>query len=239
MLALGIETAGEMAGIALVDDAGVVAEHSFRHQHDLTCRLMPNIAKLTEDAGCPRESIDLIAVSIGPGSFTGLRIGVATAKTLAQGLGCGIAGISTLEALARGALGSNDGLVCATIRARKDEYFAGLYQQNEGQFITLFTDTTFSFQDLVKSLSEQNAPVLVCGEVINSKRSDLQSLPGSKIRIAEPWQAIPRAAAIASMGLLRQQAGTLDDLMALAPKYTRLSQAEVRLAQGRLAWDKK
>lgn len=238
MLALGIESAGETAGIALADDAGVVAEYSFRHHQNLTRRLVPSIARLLDDTGLPRESLELVAVSVGPGSFTGIRIAVTTAKTIAQALGIGIVGIPTLEAFARGALGAADGLVCATLHARRDEFYVGLFRQTDRAWQTLVNEEALTVEKLAALIAEQDQPVLVCGEAV-IRGLELLAPLGHRVRIADSWQSIPRAAAVAAMGILRAREGKLDDLMALAPKYTRPSQAETRLEEGKLSWDRK
>src|SRR5688500_10215975 len=95
----GNETSGEMASDADVDETGLLAEVRFRHRMDLSRYLVPRVQQVLGLAGCAVDGLDGIAVSAGPGSFTGLRIGVTVAKALAYGRGLPIAGVSTLRTL--------------------------------------------------------------------------------------------------------------------------------------------
>jgi tRNA threonylcarbamoyladenosine biosynthesis protein TsaB len=103
MLALAIDTSGDVAGLALATESKILAELSFRQKMDLLKRLVPNIDRILADSGKTRADLDGIIISLGPGSFTGLRIGMTTAKSIAQVLEKPVAGVPTLDVLAKGA----------------------------------------------------------------------------------------------------------------------------------------
>lgn len=131
MKTLALTTSGTICGLALFDDDRLIADPSFPHEMRLLERLTPLIASMLESGGLTPHSIDLYAVDIGPGSFTGVRIGVMTAKTLAWATGRDIAPVSSLEAVALGADQSATH-VLAAIRARPGWAYWQLFGTEEG-----------------------------------------------------------------------------------------------------------
>ncbi|MCX6375956.1 MAG: tRNA (adenosine(37)-N6)-threonylcarbamoyltransferase complex dimerization subunit type 1 TsaB, partial [Armatimonadetes bacterium] len=121
MKCLALDTTTDVSSIALADESGIIAEYNFAHRMDLSRRLMPNIVALLTDCGMEMKDVEAIGVSIGPGSFTGLRIGVVTAKTLAQALSIPIAGVVTLDLLAHQFDYLPDAVICPLIKVRKGE----------------------------------------------------------------------------------------------------------------------
>lgn len=122
---LGIETTGSLGGAALVENGSVISKSLFKAKSMLSEKLLPGIAELLEKAGVHGSNIEGIAVSTGPGSFTGIRIGISTAQGLSRGWNCGIVGVATLRVLAASAGSSGPVLVFA--RARENEVFAAVY----------------------------------------------------------------------------------------------------------------
>jgi len=128
MKCLALDTTTDVSGIALADESGLIAEYNFAHRMDLSRRLMPNIVALLTDCGMEMKDVQALGVSIGPGSFTGLRIGVVTAKTLAQALGIPIAGIVTLDLLAHQFDYLPEAIICPLIKVRKGEVYYAFYR---------------------------------------------------------------------------------------------------------------
>ena len=132
MKCLALETTTHVSSIALADESGLIAQYDFAHRMDLSRRLMPNIVALLRDFGLAVKDVEALGVSIGPGSFTGLRIGVTTAKTLAQVLGAPIAGVVTLDLLAHQLDYLTDTLVCPLIKVRKGEIYYAFFHVEKG-----------------------------------------------------------------------------------------------------------
>src|SRR5262245_54221583 len=130
MRILGMETSGEICGVAIVDGEGLVGELRFRHRMQLSERLLPGIEALREQVGISLGDLEGIAVSTGPGSFTGLRIGVTTAKTLAWALGVPVAGVGTLHALAAAVPASAGARVCAFLPVGSDSLAIACYARD-------------------------------------------------------------------------------------------------------------
>jgi len=188
---LGIETSGDAAGIALVAGGRLLAEASFLAAGALSRELLPGIERLLRDAGGAGVSVTGIAVSTGPGSYTGLRIGIATAEGLAAGWGAGLKGVGTLLALAvRTGL---DTPVLACVRARKAEVFACLYGAGTPDAEVLAGPGVYAagaLPGLLRGFGEVAA--------VGSGRRELSELPG--VRWILPDLDSPPASVVATTG---------------------------------------
>ena len=151
MIWLGIDTANTPLSVALVKDGELLIEETSAMAINHSLRAMPAIEELLEQAGLAPADIDAIAVSEGPGSYTGARIGVTIAKTLAWTLGKPLVGVSTLKALAANALFFN-GLVCPIVDARRGNVYAGVYQYDAGKLTEVIEDGHYSLEELVHLL---------------------------------------------------------------------------------------
>ena len=151
MIWLGIDTANTPISVALVKDGELLIEENSAMAINHSLRAMPAIEELLEKAGLAPADIDAIAVSEGPGSYTGARIGVTIAKTLAWTLGKPLVGVSTLKALAANALFFN-GLVCPIVDARRGNVYAGVYQYAAGKLTEIIEDGHYSLEELVHLL---------------------------------------------------------------------------------------
>ena len=129
MRLLAIETATPAQSVALVEDDRLLAELSYEAQGNRGGMLLPTVDRVLRKAGVAPGDLDAVAVSVGPGSFTGLRVGLATAKGLALGAGARLAGMSTLEALAEG-YALTDGMICALLDAYRGEVYMAVFRRN-------------------------------------------------------------------------------------------------------------
>lgn len=225
MLVLGLETSGDVAGVAVADAEGTLLEVRFRHRLQLSRDLLPTVQRVLKDAGCALSELEGVAVSAGPGSFTGLRIGVTAAKSLAYALGIPAVAISTLEALAWEAPPLPDLLVCAAISASKKDLFAGVYRWNEGRPEAVLEETLLEPGALVEQLGQGAERVLVVGTPGPHGELLWEAL-GGRIVFAE--ERLPAPGTIARLGQRQIQAGNRPDPHDLAPRYLRLSTPEQR-----------
>lgn len=125
---LAIETSTSQAKVALCDSGKLVLERASARQKQSAERLLPLIAELLSEAGWPASSIERLGVSVGPGSFTGLRVGIACAQGLSLGLGIPLLGVTSLQAMARAVPSTIPGLRVALLDARRGEVFVGVYE---------------------------------------------------------------------------------------------------------------
>jgi tRNA threonylcarbamoyladenosine biosynthesis protein TsaB len=157
---LGIETSTSQASIALIENGQLVLARESARPKQSAERLLPMIAELLEAAAWPRGSLDRIGVSLGPGSFTGLRIGIACAQGLALGLGVPLLGVTSLRAMARAVPARIPGLRCAVLDARRAEVFVGGYSGEPGT-AEVIAPLALSCNTARESIERRLPPLLV------------------------------------------------------------------------------
>jgi tRNA threonylcarbamoyladenosine biosynthesis protein TsaB len=219
---LGIETATVMGGVALVSGSGeLLGEITLRNHESHSERLLPALEWLLATLGLVLPDCAAVAVSQGPGSFTGLRAGIATAKGLALSLGVPLFGIPTLSALAANAP-PGPGPVCSVLNARRGEVFRALFRRNPTGLQRLEPDSLMPLQAFADELP---ADCLVVGELPASFGETLP--PDRGVRFAPPHLGYPRAALIAALGSKAREASRASELTTLMPHYLRSCDAVV------------
>lgn len=207
---LGIETTGAAGGIALVLDGTTLAEKRFPLVGTSAQRLLPGMEALFDSAGITPGSIAGIAVSAGPGSYTGVRVGIATAEGLAAGWDVRLKGVDTLYALARGCGSVKPVLSC--IRARKGEVFACLYGDGGSDPLELASPGAYTLAAIVELVKTHPGAVAVGGGQV-----ELQAVPG--LEWPFPELVTPSPSAIASAGAFLASVGGFD--ASVRPRYLR------------------
>jgi tRNA threonylcarbamoyladenosine biosynthesis protein TsaB len=217
MRLLAIETSTLAGGVALLDGDRLVGEYLLDVRVTHSERLMAALDRVLHDAGVTLDEIDALAVAVGPGSFTGLRIGLGTAKGLAFGRDLPVAAVPTLDAMAAGvpfaALP-----VCPVIDARKGEVYVSRYRWDGAAMRREWDYLAMSPAELTERLDE---PVILVGDAASSIVSPLA-------RLAPVARRLPSAACVGQVGLERLARGERTDAAALVPLYLRPSQAELR-----------
>ncbi len=224
MIVLGLETATPVCGVALGRGDSVLVERSLNVGTHHAERLLPMIRDALEEAGMGLRDIDGIAVSIGPGSFTGLRIGLSTAKSLCWSAGLPLVAVPTLEAMAA-QFPHAACPVCPALDARKKEVYAALYDMSSGGPRTLIAPAAVLPVPFVSSLT---GPTLFVGDGARLYRKEIVGILGEAARFAPPPLDRPSAAAVAALGLSRLGRGETEDLARVEPVYLRKSEAELR-----------
>ncbi len=222
MFVLGIETATKTGGVAIISEQGVLAEYTLNIEAAHSERLMSTVARVLLDTGVALEDIDGIAVSIGPGSFTGLRIGVSTVKGIAFTTGKPVVAVPTLRALAAN-VPQAEHVVCPVLDARKQQVYAALYRSGEAGMAELMAPTALSLRDLASRL---DGPTVFTGEGARLFRTELEALLGGRALFAPLSALTPSAASVAELGLGMLHAGGRTDPGELTPLYIRRPEAE-------------
>lgn len=222
MRILAFETASLAGSAALLEDGRVVGESLLDIALTHSERLMAMVDRLLQDCGWEVTDLEGLAVSIGPGSFTGLRIGVATAKGLALALGLPVAPVPTLDALASN-LPFADAAVCPLLDARKGEVYLALYRWKEDRMERLSDYLALSPRAAAERLT---SPVIVLGDGVPACLPFLSAL-GAGLRVAPASHSMPLAAVVGQLGHARLKSGHAVTADALGPIYLRPSEAEL------------
>jgi len=223
---LGIESATPAAAVAVAGEEGILAERMVLNKRTHSVNLLPMIKAVLEDSEVDRRRLAGIAVSGGPGSFTGLRIGMSTAKALAQVWELPVVGISTLETLVH-PLAGHGSYVCPVLNARKNEVYTALYDCTAPDPVLLLSSRAIRIEELIKILSDYNKPVTFLGDGVSVYGPRLKAEMAQLAMFAPMAVSFPRGAAVAELGLKALRGGQGISPFKLQPEYIRLPEAEV------------
>lgn len=217
-LLLALETSGDVCGVAVLRTGLFIAERTFRHGMHLSERLMGHIDGVLTDASASIADVDVFAVGLGPGSFTGTRIGVMTAKTLAAVLGRPIVGVDGLAALAAAYLGLSESIVVPLLPCRAGVVYTAAFRVDGVAPEMLFGAEALTPADLIARLEEIGATrVLFCGPAGARYRVELEAAP---FGVAFGAALFARASAVGGLAAARLASGQAsDDAVALVPVY--------------------
>jgi tRNA threonylcarbamoyladenosine biosynthesis protein TsaB len=221
---LAFDTSTDSGSVALVDHDRIRGEYLFSGAQAHSERLLAMIDRLLADSACSLADIDLLAVSLGPGSFTGLRVGISTAQGLALAAGKDLLGIPTLEAIAFQARGYWE-QICPMITARGQEIFTGLYRcPDQGDLQQVRAETVTDAEPWLSGISGDTVFV-GSGAVLH--RETIRALLGEKARVLPSPAGLPRASSVAALALCRYQGAAAHASAAMAPRYIRAPGAEL------------
>lgn len=228
MKILAFETATAQGSIALIDEHKLIAEYSLNIKSTHSERLMPALRTILSDTETKLKQVDALAISLGPGSFTGLRIGLATVKGLSFSTGKPIIGIPTLEAMA-GQFAFAKPLVCPCLDARKGEIYTALYDLQKGSPDGLIPATVTEPSKFLQAIKmEHHAPILFLGDGVEPYRSQIVAILGEQACFAPLFANIPRAGSLAVRAVEKYCHNLFDDITNLEPIYLRKSEAEIK-----------
>lgn len=223
MTILAIDTSNYTLGAALVREKTVMAEYITYLKKNHSVRAMPAVNSLLADCGLTPQDLTKIVVAKGPGSYTGVRIGVTLAKTLAWSLKLPISAVSSLEVLA--ANGRHfQGLICPLFDARRGQVYTGLYEYQDGRLQSVLPDQNVLLTDWLGMLREKTSPVLFLGHDTAIHEQTIKHELVSQAVIGTAAQHNPRPSELAFLGLEKEEA----DVHSLVPDYLRLAEAEAK-----------
>jgi tRNA threonylcarbamoyladenosine biosynthesis protein TsaB len=216
MKILGVDTSTPIGSVGLIDGARFVAEHTLSIVKAHSSRLMPAIDQILKWGDLTVHDLDACAVGIGPGSFTGIRIGVGTIKSLCYALKKPIIGISTLEAIAYN-LRYTDKLICPILDARKDEVYGAVFRGGQN-LLRKSDDLCVPIEAL---LSHIDNDAIFVGDGLRRYAPVVQEQFGEDVSLADSIFNVPRGASIARIGYDRLLNGQSGDYFSLTPNYVR------------------
>ncbi|MBC1550535.1 tRNA (adenosine(37)-N6)-threonylcarbamoyltransferase complex dimerization subunit type 1 TsaB [Listeria sp. FSL L7-0233] len=225
---LGMDTSSDTMTIALFNEGVVLGEYTTNLKKNHSVRLLPAIAALMEECGVKPTALEKIAVAKGPGSYTGLRIGVTVAKTMAWDAGIPIVGISSLALLAENGL-YFPGKVVALMDARRGNVYAGVYQASHGEMKNVIADGHIALTELVEQLAQGEDAILFVGTLTEQIQLAVTAILGERAIFAQADYTYSRASSLVKL------AADLDGEPAdhFVPDYLKLAEAESKWLESR------
>lgn len=222
MKILAIDTSNHPMSVALVEDDRLLATTTLNMVRNHSIFLLPVIDDLFQKVQWQPQDLDRIVVAQGPGSYTGIRIAVTSAKVLADTLKIELVGVSSLKTVAANVNPGTDALIVPFFDARRGNVFAGAYQWKDGQLLSVLDDQHLPMQDLLEQLVKFEKPVLLAGELTDRLKKQLIDVP-------EQMQFLPASFGIPStyqLALLGAKEAPVQDIDDFVPQYLRITEAE-------------
>lgn len=221
MKILAFDTSNVALSVAILDNEHLLATQTTNIKRNHSSQLMPIIDQTIKTSGLDINDIDRIVVAEGPGSYTGLRIAVTTAKTLAYAINAELIGVSSLALLAQN--DTQDGVIAPFFNARQGNVFAGVYDKKGSELKTLIEDQHISFEDLLNQINQIGKSVNFITTDFKDFRESIENtlvVPSSHL---DGWNALPNAYFLGLMGLKKNE---LENVYTAVPQYLRVTEAE-------------
>ena len=229
MKILALDSSGLVASVAVVEDNQLLAEYTVNYKKTHSQTLLPMLDEIAKMIELDLETIDAIAVAAGPGSFTGLRIGSATAKGLGLALKKPLIPVPTVDALAYN-LYDSTGVICPMMDARRGQVYTGIYTFVNGEMQVIQEQCAISVEELAGRLKEEcekyGKKVVLLGDGVPVYREKVQEILQEQCEFAPASCNRQRAACVAVLGQSLAAAGKTVSSDDFAPEYLRMSQAE-------------
>ena len=225
MKILGIDSSGLVASAAIADEKNIIAEFTVNNKQTHSQTLLPMIEKVVDMSGIELEQIDAIAIAAGPGSFTGLRIGSATAKGIGLALKKPVVSVPTLEGLAY-RVSVFDGIICPIMDARRNQVYTGIYKMDKGNLVCLSEQKAVDIHEIMEELEKYDEKVIFLGDGVEGQRETIEKEFKKEYCFAPIHLSKQSAAAVAVLGDIYFNQGKAEDAAEHKPIYLRKSQAE-------------
>ena len=229
MRILALDSSGLVATVAIVEDDQTIVEYTVNYKKTHSQTLLPMLDEIVKMTEFDLDTIDAIAVAGGPGSFTGLRIGSATAKGLGLALGKPLIHVPTVDGMAYNLFGVK-GLICPMMDARRSQVYTGIYRF-ENQFEVIEEQMAISVQDLIEKINQYDEKVTFLGDGVPVYRKLLEEGLTVEYTFAPAHVNRQSAAAVGTLGMQYFLEGRTETAASHQPDYLRLSQAERERAE--------
>ena len=229
MKVLAIDSSGVTASVAVADDNNIISEFTVNNRQTHSQTLLPMLAEIRNMIELDLQEVDAVAVASGPGSFTGLRIGSATAKGLSFAMGKPIVAVPTVDGLAYNLYGT-DKVVCPIMDARRSQVYTGIYeflfQEDKYCLNIIKRQCAVAFDEIAQELNALGREVIFLGDGVPVFRERMKEIMKVRYTLAPAHMNRQRAASIGALGSLYYAQGRTVSGEAFVPEYLRLSQAE-------------
>lgn len=225
MKILALDSSGMVASVAIVEEENVLAEYTLNYKKTHSQTLLPMLDEIANQIDLDLDTIDAIAVAAGPGSFTGLRIGSATAKGLGLALDKPIIPVPTVDGLAYNLYGI-ESLICPLMDARRNQVYTGLYTFEGDKMINIMSQNAVSIEEILTIINQKNKSVIFLGDGVPVYKKIIEEQLQVSYNFAPAHLARQRASAVGVLAGIYYKAGKVEHAREHKPDYLRLSQAE-------------
>lgn len=230
MKILSIDSSGLVASVAVIEDNQVISDYSINYKKTHSQTLVPMLDEIKKMTELDLNTIDAIAIAKGPGSFTGLRIGSATAKGLGLALNKPLIPVGTLEGLAMNMWGY-DGLICPIMDARREQVYTGVFRFSDGNLETLINQQPMGIEELIEKLNSDSelksyGKVIFLGDGCPVYEDTIKAKMNIPYEFAPAHMNRQRAASLGVLAMKYYIEGKIESASEHKPDYLRLSQAE-------------
>lgn len=232
MKILAIDSSGLVATVAVIEDDSMLAEYTVNYKKTHSQTLLPMLDEISKMIELDIETIDAIAVAGGPGSFTGLRIGSATAKGLGLAINKPLIHIPTVDALACNLYGT-DKLICPLMDARRNQVYTGVYTFRNNKFQILKEQCAIGIEEMIEILNNIGEEIIFLGDGVSVYKEDIEQLIKIPYSFAPAHLNRQRAGAVGALAMDYLKSGKIETAAEHQPEYLRLSQAERELKEKR------
>lgn len=233
MKILSLDSSGMVASVAILEDERLLAEYTVNYKKTHSQTLLPMLQEIAQMVELDLETVDAIAVAGGPGSFTGLRIGSATAKGLGLALKKPLVHVPTLEGLAYNLFGTEK-IICPMMDARRNQVYTGIYEFQDGELRVLEKQMAVSVEEIADRLNVLGREIILLGDGVNIYREQLAELLKVSYELAPVHLNQQRASAVGVCALHYIKQGRTETAAEHQPDYLRVSQAERERAKNNL-----
>ena len=230
MKILALDSSGLVASVAIVTEEALLAEYTVNYKKTHSQTLLPMLNEIVTMLELNLTEVDAIAVAAGPGSFTGLRIGSATAKGLGLALNKPLISIPTLDSLAYNLFGT-DKLICPLMDARRNQVYTGIYEFNNGYFEIMKEQIALSVEEIVDEINQIGREVIYLGDGTSVYKDILNERTRVSFQYAPAHLNKQRAGAVGMLGIEYYKQNRIESAQDHEPVYLRLSQAERERAE--------
>lgn len=230
MKILAIDSSGLVATVAVLTEEETIAEYTVNYKKTHSQTLVPMMDEIKKMLELDLSEIEAIATAGGPGSFTGLRIGAATAKGLGMALNIPIVSVPTVEALSYNAYGY-DGFICPMMDARREQVYTGVYKFEDGEFKEIIQQCAVPVKDIIDEINKLGGNVIFLGDGVPVYKEIIETEVKVPYKLAPAHMNRQRAAALGVRAFEYIKAGKVETAAEHKPDYIRLSQAEREKAE--------
>lgn len=225
MKILAVDTSSAVAAVAVTENTKLLGEYTINHKKNHSQKLMPMIREIMDSLELSAGEIDVYAASSGPGSFTGLRIGITTIKAIAFAAGKPVVSVPTLDALAYN-VPETQSIICPIMDARNNQVYTALYKYEKGEQVKMTEYMGVSILELTGIVKGKNQKAVFVGDGVEVHRELLQIELGDSCGFLPESMALQKGSSVAQLAYLKASGGMLEDCFEMTPFYLRKPQAE-------------